>query len=122
MLLLAIVIVQLEGQHAFGHAHQLHVRPLQPLAGVQGGEHDLVLLAFALRDGREQGNVLRHFQQAFDFGVRAGAGRILDLAPGTLGHPVAKLQHIAPAGGGHAFAVFAVVQVLLVANVGQPVD
>ncbi len=58
-------------------AHQLHVLGhSSPLLACRWAEHDLVLLAFALRDGREQGNVLRHFQQAFDFGVRAGAGRI----------------------------------------------
>ena len=98
------------------------MRPLQPLAGVQGGEHHHVLLLLALGNGGEQGDVARHVQQAFDLGAGRGACGVGHLATGALGHPVAKLQHIAPARGGDFLAVFAVVEVLLVAQVFEPIE
>ena len=63
-------VAQLEGQHALGHAHQHHMRPLQPFGGMQGGQGDDVLVLLALADGGEQGDGLRDFQQAFDFARR----------------------------------------------------
>ncbi len=54
--------------------------------------------------------------------VGHGGGRgVVDLPAGALGHPVAELQHIAPARGGHLLAVLAVVQMLLVGYVLEPV-
>jgi hypothetical protein len=66
----------------FGHAHQHHMRPLQPLGGVQGGQRDHVLVLLALADGGQQRNGLRHFQQAFLFvSVGTTPGRVVDLPP-----------------------------------------
>ena len=45
---------------------------------------------------------------------------VVDLAAAAPGHPVTKFEHIAPAGSGDFFAVFAVVQVFFKADVAQP--
>ena len=42
--------------------------------------------------------------------------------PQRLADPVDEVEHVAPARGGELFAVLAVVQVLLVADVLQPVE
>ena len=89
---------------------------------MEGGQHHHVLLLFPFADGREQGDVLRDFQQTLDLGLRGRACRILNLAACALGHPVAELQHVAPARSGHRLAVFRVVQILLVADFFEPID
>jgi hypothetical protein len=115
------IIVQLEGQHALGHAHQHHVRPLQPLGGVQGGEGDHVLVLLALADGGQQRMVCATSSRLLVSLATTAPAASSIWPPQRAGHPVAKLQHVGPAGGGHLLAVFAVVQVLLVADFFEPV-
>jgi hypothetical protein len=59
-----VVIAQLEGQHALGHAHQHHMRPLQPLAACRV---DRVTTFWSCSRSLmvDSSNGLRHFQQAF---------------------------------------------------------
>jgi hypothetical protein len=57
------VFVGLEGQQPLVDAGQHHMRPFQPLGGVQGGERDHVLVLLALRNGGNERDGLRHFQQ-----------------------------------------------------------
>ena len=84
-------ILQLEGQHALGHADQHDVRPLQALGGVQRGEGDDVLVLFALAQGGQQRDGLCHFEQGLVLTRgQAGAARVRRGAA-ALRHPVAKL-------------------------------
>ena len=97
------------------------MRPLQSLGGVQRGERHHVLVGLALADGGQQRNGLRHFQQVFHLGGGGNARRVVNLPAAARGHPVAKLQHVGPAGRGEFFAVFAFVEVFLVVNFLEPV-
>ena len=89
------------------------MRPFQALGGVQGGEHQLVLLLAALHQADDDVDGLRHLQQIGLLALRA-------LAATALGHPVDEVQHIGPAVGGRLLAVLARLQVGLVADVLQP--
>ena len=99
--------------------------PLQTLGGVQGRQRDHVLVFLALAQGGNQGDGLCHLQQVFGFGgicANLCAGHVFDLAAAAPGHPVAKLQHIGPAGRGHFFVLFTVVQVRLVTDLLEPFE
>ena len=109
-----------ERQQPLDHAHQQHVRPFQPLGGVQGGKGDHVLVCAAFGNGGKQRHVLRHFQHAFGVALNGDAGGVVDGAAAAVAHPVAKFQHVVPAAGGDFFAVFAVVQVFFKLDVAQP--
>ena len=63
---------------------------------------------------------MRHFQQGFAFTHQAHTRRVVDLAATALGHPVDEIQHIGPACSGEFFAFFAVVQMLFVIDVFEP--
>ena len=116
------VFFRLERQQAFVDTSQHHVRPLQALGRVQGGQGDHVLVFLALAQGRQQRNGLRDFEQRFAFAHQTDPGGIVNLTTATLGHPVDKIQHVRPASRRQFFAVFAVVQMFFVIDVFQPLQ
>ena len=64
---------------------------------------------------------MNHFKQAFALCFKSEPGCIVHLAAAALGHPVDEIEHIRPAAGGEFFVVFALKQVLFVADVLEPV-
>ena len=90
-----------EGQHALGHAHQHHVRPLQPLeaCSVRASPRSGPSRA---RTGwtAAQSSAATSSRLLVSICVVAPAV-VVDLAAAALRHPVAELQHVGPAGGGH---------------------
>ena len=97
------------------------MRPFQSLGGMQCRQRDLVGLLLAFRDGGNQRDGLRDFEHRLDLAFCRDAAAVVDLAAAALCHPVAEVDHVAPARGGGFLAVLAVVQVLLVADVFEPV-
>ena len=88
---------------------------------MQRRQRDHVLVLLALADGGQQRDGLRHFQQALLLaGDRSRRRRRRSAPPQRLRHPVAELQHVGPARGRDLLAVLAVVQVLLVVDVLEP--
>lgn len=88
---------------------------------MQGRECDHVLVFLALGEGGKQGDGLRDFEQVFHFVARAHARCVVNLATTALCHPVTKLHDVVPLRGGGFFAFLAVVQVLLVVDVFEPI-
>ena len=64
---------------------------------------------------------MRHLQQALELTGGADARHIRDLTATASRHPIAKIQHIGPAGGCQGRAVFAIVEVFFVVDLFEPV-
>ena len=116
------VFLRLERQQAFVHTRHHDVRPLEAFGGVQGGQGHHVLVFVPLGQRGQEGDGLRHFQQVFAFAHQAHTGGVVHLAATALGHPVDEIHHIGPAGGGQLLAFLAVVQMLFVVNVFEPLQ
>ena len=77
------------------------------------------MLTTAFGQADDHADALRDLQNTLAFALKSAAFMV-DLSAAALGDPVDKIKHVAPARGGEFFAVFAVKQVLLVANVFEP--
>ena len=78
------------------------------------------MVFFTLAQGGQEGDGLRHLQQGFALIHEAHACRVIYFATAALGHPVDEIHHIGPTRGGEFFAFLAVVQMLFVVQVFQP--
>ena len=116
----ASFVVHAKRQHAFRHADQHDMGPLQTFGRVERRKCHDVLIFFALVQSRKQGDGLCDLEQVFLLRRHRCASGVFDFAATTLGHPIAKLHHMRPACSGHLRAVFRVVEMFFVIDVFEP--
>jgi hypothetical protein len=115
------VVVELEGQHALGHAHQHHMRPLQPLDACSV-ESVTTFLSCSRSLMVESSAMVCATSSRLLVSLATTAPAVSSIWPPQRAGPSSRRT---PARWSSArrppFAVFAVVQVLLVADFLQPV-
>ena len=97
------------------------MRPLQALAGVQRRERDDVLVGLAaLGQAQDHADGLRDVEHALRLGLHLAAAVLGDLAAAAPRDPVDEVEHVGPARRRDLGVLLAVEQVLLEAQLAQP--